>query len=408
MTDGSAATGPTPGPPDPASPGPASGAEAMDVLVELLSEFDDRAAGSASAFYSSICEAACRLTSLDRAALLLYDEVRKLVVPAGSHNIEPELLAQLYGSLEETPIAQTALAEGRVVVESQLEGKVPERHERLPGLRTLTCAPVSSGGRLLGVLFADRKGHEYTLSSHERRTLWTLAKTSALAAGAVIASTELERARLLSERVELAREVHERVMQRLFGISLVLGSGAELMPDEQARAAAEIEAALGELRGALERSTLPASEPDPRLGERTSLRDELDRLGRHYKGLPLRLEWSDGVEVPAHLEPLARSVLAEALHNADKHAKPSQVSVSVASADDAFELEVRNDGVGAHGSPGVLADGPSMGLRLAAFEALGRGGVVEFGPAGRDEWRVRLLVPLAPRDLGGAAGPEGG
>ena len=35
-----------------------------------------------------------------------------------------------------------------------------------------------------------------------------------------------------------------------------------------------------------------------------------------------------------------------------------------------------------------------MGLRLAAFEALQRGGVVEFGPEGGDEWRVRLVVPL--------------
>jgi hypothetical protein len=35
-----------------------------------------------------------------------------------------------------------------------------------------------------------------------------------------------------------------------------------------------------------------------------------------------------------------------------------------------------------------------MGLRLAAVEALGRGGVVEFGPLGDGEWRVRLVVPL--------------
>jgi hypothetical protein len=33
-----------------------------------------------------------------------------------------------------------------------------------------------------------------------------------------------------------------------------------------------------------------------------------------------------------------------------------------------------------------------MGLRLAAFEALQQGGVVEFGPTGDDGWRVRLVV----------------
>ena len=35
-----------------------------------------------------------------------------------------------------------------------------------------------------------------------------------------------------------------------------------------------------------------------------------------------------------------------------------------------------------------------MGLRLAALEALQRGGVLEFGPTGDGDWRVRLMVPL--------------
>ena len=56
-----------------------------------------------------------------------------------------------------------------------------------------------------------------------------------------------------------------------------------------------------------------------------------------------------------------------------------------------FVLEVVNDGV----QP--PSNGPrkaGMGLRLAAFEALESGGIVEFGPAGEDRWRVRLTVPF--------------
>ena len=83
-------------------------------------------------------------------------------------------------------------------------------------------------------------------------------------------------------------------------------------------------------------------------------------------------------------------VLAEALRNADKHARPEQLSVSVAAPDGAFVLEVTNDGV----DPRRSGTGAGMGLRLAALDALARGGVLEFGPAGDDLWRVRLLVPL--------------
>ena len=81
-------------------------------------------------------------------------------------------------------------------------------------------------------------------------------------------------------------------------------------------------------------------------------------------------------------------MLAEALRNIGKHADPSRVDVVVGRDADTFTLEVRNDGV-RHG-----ARGTGMGLRLAAFEALQHGGVVEFGAYEADGWRVRLVVPL--------------
>jgi two-component sensor histidine kinase len=94
------------------------------------------------------------------------------------------------------------------------------------------------------------------------------------------------------------------------------------------------------------------------------------------------------VEVPAGVEPLAQSVLAEGLRNAHKHAKPSSVRVRVGRLDGAFVVEVRNDGAQASSPRGA-----GMGLRLAAVEALQRGALVEFGPDGGD-WRLRLVVPL--------------
>jgi len=361
--------------------------DALDVIVALLSELDEGPRSSGSDFYDSLCEALCRLTSMERAGLMLYDDARKLVVPAGSHGTEAGLLSQLYGTLEETPIAQRALAEDRVVeVSENLERQIPARYARFAGLTTLTCTPVSAGGRWLGVIFADRGGGNFTLTEAERHAMWTLGKTAALAASARIATNQLDRARLLSERLELAREIHERVVQRLFGVSLVLGTEGELSPDARRRCTEEMRAALGDLREALARPL-----PPPPLDTGATLRQELERLGRHYKDLPLEVEWAPGTEVPAELEPLAQSVLAEALRNARKHASPSRVEVRVGTDGGAFVLETRNDGV--RKPQGGGASG--VGLRLAAGEALGRGGVVEFGRENGDEWRVRLVVPTA-------------
>src|ERR1700742_3763381 len=85
--------------------------DALDVIVELLTELDRDGGG----FYARLCIALCRVASMERASLLLYDEARQLVVPVGSHGIEPGILADIYGTLEETPIAQVALSEDRVV-----------------------------------------------------------------------------------------------------------------------------------------------------------------------------------------------------------------------------------------------------------------------------------------------------
>jgi signal transduction histidine kinase len=114
---------------------------------------------------------------------------------------------------------------------------------------------------------------------------------------------------------------------------------------------------------------------------------------RSAPGPAVDVDWPPAVTVPVEIEPLAQSVLAEALRNIAKHAAPSTVAVRVASDADTFTLEVRNDGVG----PG--ARGAGMGLRLAGFEALQHGGVVEFGTPEAGFWRVRLVVPKGREGL---------
>ena len=367
---------------------PTARTDALDVIVELLTELDQEPGSGGPGFYDRLCAALCRVTDMQRASLLLYDEARQLVVPVGSHGIESGILEDIYGTLEETPIAQVALSEDRVVeVHGELERWVPERYAGIGGVDTITCTPVSAGGRWLGVVFADRGGGHFTLAEDERHAMWTLGKTAALAASVRIATSQQGRARLLQARIDLAREIHERVVQRLFGVSLVLGSEGALSEEVRQRCAAEMQAALTDLRDALARPLAP-----PSLDTGATLREELARLGRHYKELPLELDWQPGVEVPDDVESLAQSVLAEALRNADKHADPTSVRVRVGSIDGTFLLEVRNDGA----KPGPRSSrGTGMGLRLAAAEALGRGALVEFGPegAGSAEWRVRLVVP---------------
>jgi len=354
-----------------------------DVLMQLLGAIGDAAAGSPREFYDRICRGICELTGMTRCALLLYDEREKRVLPAGSHGIDDATLAHLHGTLEETPIAARALAEDRVIVTSELETAIAERHRSLPGVVRLACVPVAAGERRLGVMLCDRGGEDFDIPPPERDLIWGLGKTAALAAGTRLAADQQERARLLAERVALARDVHDHVMQRLFGLSLVLGSGEQLGPEEQRRASDELRIALEELRDVIQHTGEPARAPAS-----PTLSAEARRLTAHYPDVEIDLDQL-AADPPGRLEALAQSVLAEALHNSAKHGRPSVVTVVAETGEGAWTLEVRNDGVDGGGDRERIG----MGLRLAALDAIQNGGVLEFGPDGPGHWRVRLVLP---------------
>jgi signal transduction histidine kinase len=358
-----------------------AGVEPLEVFAGLLAEIDTDT--SSTEFYDRICEAICRLTSMRRAAIFMADAARQRVRAVGAHGTSFSQLATLRPTLVNTPIAQRALLEDKVVIVSErIEEAVPPDYAEVLGITTLVCTPMSAAGRAYGVICADRGGGRFELSDGERHLLWTLGKTAALVATARNATRQQERNRRLGERLELAREVHERVLQRLFGVSLALSATKELDPAERERCRVEMQEAVSDLRRALERPLAPLP---PETG--TTLSAELERL-RGARGAMFVVAWPVDVTVPPDVEPLAQSVLAEALRNVGKHADPTRVEVTVGRDADTFTLSVRNDGV----RPG--ARGAGMGLRLASFEALQHGGVVEFGPTGEESWRVRLVVPL--------------
>ena len=358
-----------------------AGVEPLEVFVELLADLDTDT--SSTEFYDRICEAICRLTTMRRAAIFMADAARRRVRAVGAHGTSFKELATLRPTLVNTPLAQRALLDDEVVVVSdRIEEVLPPDYAEALGITTVVCTPMSAAGRAYGVICADRGGGRFELSDGERHLLWTLGKTAALVTTARNATRQQERARRLSERLELAREVHERVLQRLFGVSLALSAEQPLERAERERCRAEMQEALGDLRRALERPLAPLP---PETG--STLAAQLERVCATPQ-LPLAVNWPATVDVPTEIEPLAQSVLAEALRNIGKHAEPSRVEVNVDRDADTFTLEVRNDGAKPTRGEG------GMGLRLAGFEALQRGGMVEFGATDADGWRVRLVVPL--------------
>jgi signal transduction histidine kinase len=365
----------------PPQPSPDLQVRAIEYLAEVLATSEEE--GRGDDFYGRLSEATTRLTSLRRAVIFRYDSARRRVRLAGGFGIDLSELDSVFVTVESAPIARRALEEDRVIEASaHLDRAIALEYAERFDLTNIVCAPMVARGRWIGVIVGDRASDAPELDERERELLWILGKTAALASMARVATRQHEKARQLEQRIDLARDLHEGVVQRLFGVSLALSGGQPLDEQTRRRCAEEVQGALADLRNAVSR---PLGRSVARTN--TTLGAEVDRLQRVHPDLGIEVEPGAEIAAPTALEPLAQSVLAEAIRNAHKHASPTRVRVHAENNDGAFVLEVTNDGV--KGPPLRRA---GMGLRLAALEALQAGGLLEFGVRGEDTWQVRLMV----------------
>ena len=367
----------------PSPSAPPAHVEVLERFVELLDQVEHE--GEHPAFYGRLAEAVCRLSDMRRGIVVRYDPGSRRVRVVGGYGIAFEHYLDVPLSIESASLARDALLQDRVLeAHPPFEGQVPSKFLPEADEGALVCVPMCASGLMIGVVVAQRAADAPPLSDELGHRLWTLGKTAALAAAARIATHQQSRTKALQERIDLARDLHDRVVQRLFGVLLTLSASADkdLSAADRERCAGEIQVALHDLRAALER---PLGRQLPRTT--ATLAEELARLQADGPGFEVRVH-GDPTATPPDVEALAQAVLAEAVINAGKHASPSAMDVTIDLHDGAFVLEVCNDGVQdapRHGQAG-------MGLRLAAHAALQMGGLVEHGRRPDGRWQVRLVV----------------
>src|SRR3954453_3756016 len=129
---------------------PVVGVDTLETFVDLLAQVE--ADGSSDDFYSRLCEATCRVASMDRAVIFRYDDARRRVRAAGAYGIDLELFEHAHLTVESAPIARQALQEDRVIeVRDDDTPEVPDEYRDLLREATLVCTPLSAAGPRPGV-----------------------------------------------------------------------------------------------------------------------------------------------------------------------------------------------------------------------------------------------------------------
>jgi signal transduction histidine kinase len=230
-------------------------------------------------------------------------------------------------------------------------------------------------------------------SDEDEMLVVSLAAVAAVAIENVRLHERLQDLAVLQDRERIARDLHDKVIQRLFASGMSLQASARLVnTDVSARIVEvvdELDAIIAEIRGtifALE------SRPADRPNITAAVLDLVDEMTQPVGIEPtVRIDGALNSLVSPELGEELVVVLREALSNTARHSNARHVEVVVdAGRDLAVTVCDDGDGLGER-----AAGGPGRGLGNLSARARARGGTCSFGPSephgARLEWRVPLL-----------------
>jgi signal transduction histidine kinase len=274
---------------------------------------------------------------------------------------------------------------------------------------SIPLRPVAAAGqrsRAAGVLNVFLAPGE-PASERTLAFLAALAEQAGIAVGYAAAIGAAREAARQEERQRLARELHDRVVQQVFSISMQAAS-LRLLSERAGhdaltaaavdRAAADIGTlalgALDDLRTMVSDRSLP---PSPALG--AGLAAAARALPGGPAGPRVAVSAGPGVDaVGGEVAEDAYRVIAEAVHNVVKHAQAQTVRVRLTVRDGRLLASVTDDGRGlpAAGAGSGAGATPSTGhgLRVMRERAERWGGRLTVGPGRAGGTAVRLVIPL--------------
>jgi signal transduction histidine kinase len=257
-----------------------------------------------------------------------------------------------------------------------------------PHMTSFLGVPVR-GRDAVGSLYLCDKQTADEFTEEDERLAVALGAASGIAIDNARLQARLEHVAVLEDRERIARELHDKVIQRLFaaGMSLQTALPIAVRPEVANRitgAVDEIDETIRDIR-----HTIFALEAGSRRGVRVEIFAYVDAARESLGFTPeLRLEGPIDATVPDATAEHLLATLSEALSNVARHAGASRADVVVVSGSDLL-LRVADDGVGL---PERVE--PGNGLRNMERRALELGGSFS-ARRGEDagtvvEWRVPL------------------
>ena len=216
------------------------------------------------------------------------------------------------------------------------------------GARSWLLVPLMFQGRTIGAIsLLHAEPASYT--RHHARLVRAIADQAAVAIENARLYERAQQVAALEERQHLARELHDAVTQTLFSASIIAEMLPQLWERDPAAGAKRLEDVRSLTRGALAEMRTLLLELRPAAIVEAELGDLLRQLGDVLTGqsrLPVAVAVEGHGKLPSDVQLAFYRVAQEALNNINKHARASQVTVSLTAEAGAANLSIRDDGRG--------------------------------------------------------------
>jgi len=218
------------------------------------------------------------------------------------------------------------------------------------GFRTLICLPLVSSGRVVGVLTATSRRSD----GFEEQDVQLLVAVCGWA-GLSIENARLHhnarRLAVLEERDRIGMDLHDGIIQSIYGVGLVLEQAKLLADEDPVQARDRIGDAIRDLNHTIRDIRTYILDLRPRQLGDENLMTGLKRLVAEYRANTngkalLAGKPEDVADLPTEQALALFHICQEALANAAKHAQTQRVDVGVWATDQRVMLEVRDNGRG--------------------------------------------------------------
>jgi PAS domain S-box-containing protein len=224
----------------------------------------------------------------------------------------------------------------------------PENH---PRMNNLLGVPVFSKGKLIGALYLTDKLDGTGFTEADRQLVEMLSVHAAIAIENAQLYEQTQRLVVLEERERFARDLHDGIIQSIYGVGLALDQAKmDIRPTNHA-AREQIELSLKSLASVIKDIRNYIFDLRPEALKYQGLKARLQGLIRELRVntlLPIQAEISPDID--SHLsETQARHIFHithEALSNAARHAKASRIRLSISRDQEKVTVIVEDDGIG--------------------------------------------------------------